>query len=114
MTVIEEYIESCPIEFRDRLHSVYQILKEELPFAKEKISYQMPTFWQGENIIHFALFKNHIGLYPTTGPIVLFKDRLRQFKHSKGAIQFQHDEELPIDFIREIVIARKNGILLKS
>jgi uncharacterized protein YdhG (YjbR/CyaY superfamily) len=24
----------------------------------------MPTFWKGQNIIHFAAAKKHIGLYP--------------------------------------------------
>jgi len=114
MTKIEEYIASCPKEFQDRLSSIYHILKEELPDAIEKISYQIPTFWQGENVIHFSLFKNHIGLYPTPNSIASFTHRLQKYKHSKGAIQFQHSEELPLELIREITKARMNEILNKS
>jgi uncharacterized protein YdhG (YjbR/CyaY superfamily) len=35
-----------------------------VPQAQEKISYQIPTFALMGNLIHFAAFKQHIGLYP--------------------------------------------------
>ena len=56
----------------------------------------MPTFWQGENIIHFAAFKKHIGIYPGDMTNAPFMNRLEGNHTTKGAIQFPIDQ--PIDF----------------
>ena len=64
---IDEYIEAQPEEIRPYLGEVRAAVRRALPEAKEKISWSMPTFWDKHNIIQFAGFKKHIGLYP--GPI---------------------------------------------
>ena len=46
------------------LSEVREIMRKVLPDAEERISWKMPTFWEEHNIIHFAAFKNHIGIYP--------------------------------------------------
>jgi uncharacterized protein YdhG (YjbR/CyaY superfamily) len=60
----------------------------------------MPTFWRGRNLIHFAAFKRHIGIYPGAEAMVFFKPRLYRYKTSKGAIQFPYqtfgDEQLTL------------------
>jgi uncharacterized protein YdhG (YjbR/CyaY superfamily) len=55
----------------------------------------MPTFWQRENLIHFAAFKHHIGIYPGGEAVGVFANRLTAYKTSKGAIQLPLDK--PID-----------------
>ena len=70
--------------------------------AEERVSYQMPTFWKGRNIIHFAAAKKHIGIYPGGEATSVFADRLTQFKTSKGAIQLPYDAELPLELIAEM------------
>ena len=55
----------------------------------------MPTFWQSENLIHFAAYKKHVGIYPGGEAIPVFAQRLTGYKTSKGAIQFPLDK--PID-----------------
>lgn len=49
-------------EMRQILHKVRETIRTVAPNAIEKISWRMPTFWQGENLIHFAAFKKHIGI----------------------------------------------------
>jgi uncharacterized protein YdhG (YjbR/CyaY superfamily) len=70
------------------------------PNAIEKISWQMPTFWRGQNLIHFAAFKKHIGIYPGVEAMEHFAPRLHCYKTSKGAIQFPYqlfgDEQLAL------------------
>jgi uncharacterized protein YdhG (YjbR/CyaY superfamily) len=63
----------------------------------------MPTFWQGENIIHFASFKKHLGIYPGDLTLSPFINKLDKYKHTKGAIQFPYDEPIDYDLIAEIV-----------
>ena len=100
---IDEYIESQKEDVQPMLQSIRKTIREEAPEASEKISWQMPTFWQGENLIHFAAFKKHIGLYPGSEAIVVFADRLTGYKTSKGAIQLPLDKPIDHELISDIV-----------
>ena len=73
-----------------------------LPEAEERISWSMPTFRKGHNIIQFAAHKNHIGLYAGTEAVIEFAERLKDCKTSKGTIQLSYDCPLPSELIREI------------
>lgn len=111
---IDEYIDSAPQVVHEKLKAIRAVIKEEAPEAIEKISYQMPTFAQKDNLVHFAVFKNHIGFYPAPSGIEHFKDELARYKTSKGAVQFPLDEEIPFDLIREIVRFRVQENLKKA
>ena len=83
---------------------LYQHLKQTLPEATESISYGMPCFKQDNKpVVYFAGYKGHIGFYPTAKPIEHFKELLMSYKTSKGAIQFNISEPLPISLISQIV-----------
>jgi uncharacterized protein YdhG (YjbR/CyaY superfamily) len=99
---IGEYIAVQDESVRSRLRDVYAAIKSALPGATEKISYQMPTFRCKRNLIHFAAFKKHIGIYPGAEAIAHFAGRLIGYKTSKGTIQFPHDKPLPFELIAEI------------
>lgn len=99
---IDEYILSEPENIQPFLHQVRDNLRNALPEAKEKISWSMPTYWNKHNIIHFAANKNHIGLYPGPEAIVHFAPRLKEYKTSKGAVQFPYNKPLPLELITEI------------
>lgn len=101
---VDEYIAEQPEEVRERLLILQEALQNVLPDAIQKISWRMPTFWKQHNIIHFAAFKKHIGIYPGEEAIRVFADRLQDYPTSKGAIQFPYDRPLPVDLICEIAI----------
>ncbi len=63
----------------------------------------MPAFRQNKVLVYYAVHKEHIGLYPTPGPIVHFKEELQKYNTSKGAIQFPIDKTLPFQLIKKIV-----------
>lgn len=111
MTPIEEYIDNAPKNQQEILNQMYTLLKNGLPNAVEKISYGMPTFYDNENIVHFAGMKNHLGFYPTPGPIEEFSSQLKSYKTSKGAIQFPYSKPLPEQLIKEIITFRKQQIM---
>ena len=100
--MIDEYIAAQDEAIQPRLNNIRETIRAAIPDATEKISYQMPTYWKGRNIIHFAAFKNHIGLYPGGEAPVVFAERLKGYKTSKGTIQFPLDEDLPLELIAEI------------
>lgn len=100
---IDQYIKNFPKEIQSLLKKIRETITKAAPNAEEKMSYGMPTYFQKKNIVHFAAYKNHIGLYPSPKPIVAFKDELVNFKTSKGAIQFPLDKPIPYNLIKEIV-----------
>lgn len=99
---IEEYIERQPDEVQPYLWQINSALKVALPDAVEKISWSMPTYWKKRNLIQFAAFKKHIGLYPGPEAVEAFTDRTKGYKTSKGAIQLPYDKPLPLGLIAEI------------
>ena len=74
----------------------------------EKISWRMPAFYFGKDIIYFGSFKKHIGLYPGPEAIEVFADRLKDYKTSKGAIQFPYEKPLDKKLIQDIILYRIN------
>ena len=101
---IDEYILAQDEEIQSHLRSIREAIRDELPDATEKISWSMPTWWQGHNIIHFAAQKKHIGLYPGPEAVVQFAEKLDQagYKYSKGSIQIPYSDDLPLELIAEI------------
>jgi len=104
--VIDVYILGFPDEIQTRLKQIRATIKAAAPEAEETIKYAMPTFILHGNLVHFAAFKNHIGLYPTPSGIVAFKEELSVYKGAKGSIQFPHDKPLPLELIAKIVAFR--------
>jgi uncharacterized protein YdhG (YjbR/CyaY superfamily) len=100
---IDEYIKIFPKDVRNLLKSVRQTIKKAAPKAEETINYQIPTFKLNGNLVHFAAFKNHIGFYPGSKAIEIFSKDLKEYKTSKGAIQFPIDRRIPTSLIRKIV-----------
>ena len=99
---IDAYILQQPEEFHSRLFQVREVLRNALPEASEKISWHMPTYWNRRNLIHFACFKKHLGIYPGPEAIEAFAEQLKDYHTSKGAIQFPHNRKLPLTLIEEI------------
>jgi len=102
-TTIDEYIAMFPAETQSLLAELRATIRAAAPEAQEKISYQMPTFAQAGNLVHFAAHKEHIGFYPAPSAIEAFRAELAPFESSKGAVRFPIDRPLPLDLIRRIV-----------
>lgn len=112
---IDAYIAAFPDAVQKKLTKIRATIKKAAPKAEEKISYGMPTFaLNGKNLIHFAAFKNHIGLYPTPNGIEAFKKELSAYKGAKGSVQFPLDEPIPYDLISRIVKFRVQKNLAKT
>ncbi|WP_316792092.1 iron chaperone [Pedobacter frigoris] len=99
---IDEYISGFPEDVRKILEEVRATIREAAPEAEETIGYAMPTFKLNGNLIHFAAYKNHIGLYPTPNGIEEFKEELSRYKGAKGSVQFPIDKPMPLDLISRI------------
>ena len=103
---IDDYIAGFPSEIRELLERIRTTIRQAAPDAQETISYQIPTFTQNGNLVHFAAFKRHIGFYPTSTGIEKFKEELSAYKGAKGSVQFPLDKAIPYDLISKIVTFR--------
>ena len=99
---IDAYIGAQPEAVRPLLNQIRDTLRETLPDAEECISWRMPTYRGRQNIIHFAAYKKHIGLYPGDKAMEYFAERLSGYKTSKGAVQFPYNKALPVELISAI------------
>ncbi|WP_239619274.1 iron chaperone [Cohnella mopanensis] len=100
---IDDYISKFPREVQEILETLRKTIKQSASDAKEKISYQMPTFALHGNLVHFAAYKNHIGFYPGADGIAAFKQELSEYKGAKGSVQFPINKPLPYELIGKIV-----------
>lgn len=103
MSDITTYYSQFPEDKQLLLKEIHNIIKEAAPEASEIISWDMPTFYQNGNLVHYAMCKTHIGFYPTPNGVSNFSDRLTEYKCSKGCIQFPLSKPLPKELIQDIV-----------
>lgn len=99
---IDEYIAMQDASVQPFLHTIRNTIHEAIPAAQERISWSMPAFWDGKNVIQFAASKHHIGLYPGPEAVERFLDRLSEYETSKGTIRLPYREPLPLELIADI------------
>ena len=103
---IDEYIAQFPPEIQKILEQVRATIKAAAPDATEKISYQMPTFYQHGNLVHFAAWNTHIGFYPAPTGMSQFDAELAKYESGKGSVRFPINQPMPLDLITRIVTYR--------
>ena len=100
---IDDYIAGHPPETQARLSAMRATIRQHAPQAEERISYGIPTFYQGGNLVHFAAFARHVGFYPGPSGIAAFQKAFARYKSAKGSVQFPHTEPLPLELVADIV-----------
>lgn len=100
---IDEYIAGFPVEVQKLLETIRKTIRKAAPGAGEAIKYQIPTFTLNGNLISFAAYKNHIGVYPAPRDVPEFKKELAAYKGNKSTLQLPLDEPIPVDLINSIV-----------
>lgn len=106
---IEAYLNQFDKDVQDRLRQVDSIIRQLIPDAEDCIKYGIPSFvLHGQNMVHYAGYKKHVGFYPTPNVIAHFKDEYERhnFKWAKGSVQFPNDQPLPIDLIKSMIVKR--------
>ena len=111
MSTVNDYLSNVSPEQRKEYERLRTIVIKIAPTAEESISYGMPTFKiNNKPLIYFGAFKNHMSLFPTPGPAERLKDKLANYKVSKGTIQFTHDNTLSDSLIKDILLSRLEDI----
>lgn len=100
---VDEYLATFPEDIRKVGEEMRRIIKAAAPETQEIISYNMPAYRLHSVLVYFALYKGHIGLYPTSSGILAFQKEISAYKNSKGAVQFPLNKPLPEALIKSIV-----------
>ncbi|QQS38378.1 GrpB family protein [Candidatus Woesebacteria bacterium] len=117
---IDTYISHAPGNIQNKLNAIRKLITSNNSDITECINYGIPTFkYNGKNLVHFALFKSHIGFYPTPSAISHFSKQLQGYTTSKGAIHLKLDQKIPVNLLKSIVTYRikeeiDNSSLTKS
>ncbi|MCI8455070.1 MAG: hypothetical protein HFE84_10735 [Lachnospiraceae bacterium] len=99
---VDAYIMAYPEDIQPYLKEIREALRAALPEAEERIAWSMPAYWNKHTIIQFAGFKKHAGLYPGPDAVWEFSGRLKEYKTSKGTIQFPYSRPVPVELIFDI------------
>lgn len=100
---IDEYILNYSPDIQNILQMLRKVIKESAPEATEKISWDMPTFVLHGNLVHYAVNKGYIGLYPGDTGVSAFNVELTDYKTTKGSIHLPLNKPMPYELIKQIV-----------
>lgn len=102
---IDEYIAAFPLDVQAILQKIRATIAKAVPKAQERISYRIPAFALDGDVIYFAAFKKHIGVYPPVRDARLKKEVAR-YAGPKGNLQFPLTQRIPYALIGRIAKAR--------
>lgn len=110
---VDTFIKLSPKVSQAKLQQLRQLIKTVVPQAEEGISYRMPVFkFHGQQLVGFAGYEHHLGFYPMSGSFLnKYKKELKDFKTSKGAVQFPLDRPLPVTLIKKMIKDRIKQII---
>ena len=105
---VDAYLAQVPEPTRTTLEKMRAMIGAVAPReATEAISYRIPSFQYKGALVWYAAFKNHCSFFPMDLSLLEeFGDELKNYKTSKGTIQFPVDKPLPKSLVTRIVKAR--------
>ncbi len=90
---------------------VRALVRDIVPDAGEKVSYGVPCFThKGKYVLYFGAFKNHMSLFPASDDMVAAIPELKDFRTSKGTLQFTEAKPISDDAIKQMVLYNKTNI----
>lgn len=102
-TSVNEYIASLAESQAKIAKEVRKTIQEAAPKAEEMISYNMPLYKQEGVLISFAVWKDHIGMYPLTAKMETAMKELSEYKGAKHTLKFPLAKPVPFKLISKIV-----------
>ena len=109
---IDEYIKAAPGDVQEKLQQMHACILAAAPGVSEGLKWSMPAYSYNRILVTFAVFKNHIGFYPTPFAVKAFAKSLTKYKTAEGSIQFPLDKPLPLDLITRITKFRVQESLM--
>ena len=100
------YVRTLPRRSQRALRQIRLVIKDEVPRARDAISYGMPSMTiDGAVFISFAAWRAHVSIYPVPGGSPALRRDMLPYESGRGTLRFELDRSLPIGLIRRIVRA---------
>lgn len=108
MTALDNYFIAVPDSQAMAFAALRNLIKDCLPDATEDIWYSMPTLkLNGKAIVSYAAFKNHVSIFPLSAAVIAsMADDLKEYKTSKGTIQFSKEKPATKELVGKVVQLR--------
>jgi uncharacterized protein YdhG (YjbR/CyaY superfamily) len=105
---VEAYLAKVPEPARTTLQKVRATIRSVVPAeATEGLSYGMPAFRYKGALVAYAAFKDHCSFFPMQASLLDgMKDELKNYRTSKGTLQFPQDKPLPAALLKKMVKLR--------
>jgi uncharacterized protein YdhG (YjbR/CyaY superfamily) len=109
---VNAMLAAAPKEHRAALQRIRETVMATVPDSVEAISYGVPAFrYKGKPLAGYASQKDHCSYFPMSGSIVgTMKKELKDFKTTKGGVQFQPEQPIPTAVLKKLILARKADI----
>lgn len=101
---VDEYIATIPQASRPQFDLLRHIAKEELPHAREVVSYGILGYKtdDGRAKVYISGWKDHVAMYPVPKNVTL-ESELTPYIKGKGTLWFALNEKLPENLIRQTI-----------
>ncbi|MBL0126879.1 MAG: DUF1801 domain-containing protein [Flavobacteriales bacterium] len=105
----EEYLDQLPEDQHEALIKLRKQILAAAPQAEEYFGYGLPGFkYNGHPLVYMGAAKHHCALY---GNIPKgFDEQLKDFKRSKGTVQFTPEKPIPAGVVKVIVKAKMKEV----
>jgi uncharacterized protein YdhG (YjbR/CyaY superfamily) len=105
---VDAYLSGLDEPKRSTLQTLRSTILEIVPEAEEVISYRVPAFRLGGEIVAgFAAFKGHLSYLPFSGSVLgELRDELEGYTMTKSALHFPVNRPLPKALVRRLIEVR--------
>jgi uncharacterized protein YdhG (YjbR/CyaY superfamily) len=105
-TTVAAYLKAQPVETREALGTLRQMIREVAPGARESMGYGVATWSAGHRMLFaMARRKNHMALYVGDTPLVAkHRARLGAVDCGRGCIRFKRLEDLDLDGVGALLL----------
>ncbi|MEO6857515.1 MAG: DUF1801 domain-containing protein [Solirubrobacteraceae bacterium] len=108
---VDEYLSAVEEPKRGALDALRRTILEIVPNAEQVISYRVPAFRVGGQIVAgFAAFKDHLSYLPFSGSVLgQLADELDGYTMTKSSLHFTPDHPLPEALVKRLIAVRLAG-----
>jgi uncharacterized protein YdhG (YjbR/CyaY superfamily) len=105
---VDAYLAKVPEPARTTLEKLRATIRSVVPpETTEALSYGIPAFRYKGGLVAYAAFKKHCSFFPMQASLIdEMKDELKNYRTSKGTLQFPPNKPLPVPLVKKMVKAR--------
>ena len=104
---VDAYLEALPEDDRSALESLRSIIRETAPDCTERVSYGIPIFRLGKDLVGISAQKNHCSFHTMSPPLMkAMAKELAGVQVSGATIHFTPEQPLPRELVEKIIRER--------